>query len=72
MGFMMENVSNVSVETSDELDDGALYTVWVNGRKVSDRLLDHDRATKLGNGYLGLGWTDVTLMLENAELVYGL
>jgi hypothetical protein len=65
VGFVMDNVS---IETND----GALYTVWVNGRKVSDRLLDHDRATKLGNGYLGLGWTDVTLMLENAEEVYGL
>ena len=65
------NVSNVSIETKPT-DDGAMYTVWVNGRKVSDRLLDHDRATRLGNGYLGLGWTDVTLMLENADLVYGL
>jgi len=63
---------NVSTETNKGTDDGALYTVWVNGRKVSDRLLDHDRATKLGNGYLGLGWTDVTLMLENADEVYGI
>ncbi len=63
---------NVSTETNKGTDDGAMYTVWVGGSEVNDYYLDHAQAVSLANSYLELGYTDVTLMLANADEVYGI
>lgn len=66
------NVSNVSAETNKGTDDGALYTVWVDDAIVTGFMGNHSDASELANSYLELGYANTTLMLENADEVYGL
>jgi hypothetical protein len=61
--------TKVSAET---FDDGALYTVWVDGAIITGFKGYHRDASDLANWWLGKGYTDVTLMLENADEVYGI
>jgi hypothetical protein len=63
---------NVSTETNKGTDDGALYTVWVDGAIITGFMGYHRDASDLANWWLGKGYTDVTLMLENADEVYGI
>ena len=60
--------TKVSVETND----GALYTVWVDDAIVTGFMGNHRDASDLANSYLELGYANTTLMLENADEVYGI
>lgn len=61
------HVVNVSAET----DDGAVYTVWVDGSIITGFRGNVHEASKLATYWAERGYTDVTLMLENWEDVYG-
>ena len=71
---------NVSAETNEGTDDGAVYTVWVDGAIITGFMGNHRDATSLANKWrtnLAIWWgdegySDVTLVLENADLVYGI
>jgi hypothetical protein len=59
---------NVSTETND----GAVYTVWVDGAIITGFRGNVHEASKVATYWAERGYTDVTLMLENAEEVYGI
>ncbi len=59
-------------KVSAETNDGALYTVWVDGAIITGFVGNVHDASKLASYWAERGYADVTLMLENAEEVYGI
>ena len=57
---------------SAETNDGARYTVWVDGAIITGFMGDVHEASKVASYWAERGYKDVTLMLENADEVYGL
>jgi hypothetical protein len=57
---------------SAETNDGAKYTVWVDGAIITGFVGNVHDASKLASYWAERGYADVTLMLENADEVYGL
>ena len=62
----------VSAETNEPTKVRAEYTVWVDGAIITGFRGNVHEASELASYWVERGYADVTLMLENADDVYGL